>query len=65
MAPTPSIGTVDTNPAPGIPPSSTSHKSTDHKDKWEINLSKTPFTKDQLSLQQKGPNFAITPKYPP
>ena len=32
---------------------------------WVINLSKTPLTKEQLSLLQKGPNFAITPKYPP
>ena len=34
-------------------------------DKWVINLSKTPLTKEQLSLLQKGPNFAITPKIPP
>ena len=32
--------------------------------KWVINLSQTPLTTDQLSLLQKGPNFAITPKYP-
>ena len=64
MAPTPSNGTTDTNPAPGLPPSSTSHTCTDRTDKWVINLSKTPLTKEQLSLLQKGPNFAITPKYP-
>ena len=34
-------------------------------DKWVINLSKTPLTNEQLSLLQKGPNFAIAPKYPP
>ena len=34
-------------------------------DKWVINLSETPLTSEQLSLLQKGPNFAITPKYPP
>ena len=34
-------------------------------DKWVINLSQTPLTSDHLSLLQKGPNFAITPKYPP
>ena len=34
-------------------------------DKWVINLSQTPLTSEQLSLLQKGPNFAITPKYPP
>ena len=33
-------------------------------DQWVINLSKTPLTKEQLSLLQKGPTFAITPKYP-
>ena len=33
--------------------------------KWVINLSRAPLTNDQLSLLQKGPNFAITPKYPP
>ena len=64
MAPTPSIGTADTDPALRLPPSSTSHASTDHMDKWVISLSKTPLTKEQLSLLQKGPNFAITPKYP-
>ena len=30
-----------------------------------INLSKTPLTQEQLSLLQKGPNYAITPKYLP
>ena len=64
MAPTPSFGTADTNPAPGLPPSSTSHTSTDHTDKWVINLSKTPLTKEELSLLQKGPNFASLPKTP-
>ena len=34
-------------------------------DKWVINLPQTPLTKEQLSLLQKGTNFAITPKYPP
>ena len=34
-------------------------------DKWVINLSQTPLTNEQLSLLQKGPHFAITPKYPP
>ena len=36
-----------------------------HTDKWVINLSKTPLTQEQLSLLQKGPNYAITTKYPP
>ena len=64
MAPTPSNVTTDTNPAPRLPPSRTSHTCTDCTDKWVINLSKTPLTKEQLFLLQKGPNFAITPKYP-
>ena len=44
---------------------STGHTCINHMDKWVINLSKTPLTKEQLSLLQKGPNFAITPKYHP
>ena len=69
-APTPS---TDTDPALTAPystngdPHSSSRdacKSTNHTNKWVINLSKTPFTTEQLSLLQKGPNFAITPKYP-
>ena len=62
---TPSTSTSDYNPAPGLPPSSHSHTCTDCTNKWVIKLSKTPLTKEQLSLLQKGPNFAITPKYPP
>ena len=62
MAPTPSTSTVDSNPAPRLPPSSLNHTCTD---KWVINLSKTPLTEEQLTLLQKGPNYAITPKYPP
>ena len=65
MGPTPSTHAVATYPAPWVPPPSTSHTCTSHMDKWVINLSKTPLTKEQLSLLQKGPNFAITPKYPP
>ena len=65
MAPIHSNSTTDTNPAPRFPPSSTSHTCTDCTDKWVINLSKTPLTNEQLSLLQKGHNFAITPKYPP
>ena len=34
-------------------------------DKWVINLSNTPLSIDQLTLLQKGPNFAIIPKHPP
>ena len=64
MAPTPT-STTASNPAPRLPPSS--HKDTciNCTNKWVINLSKTPLTKEQLSLLQKGSNFAITPKYPP
>ena len=48
-------------------PSNTNNpsKAMDHMFKWVINLSRAPLTNDQLSLLQKGPNFAITPKYPP
>ena len=65
MASTPSSSTTDSNPAPGLPPSRLTHTCTDCTNKWVINLSKPPLTKEQLSLLQKGPNLAITPKYPP
>ena len=32
--------------------------------KWVINLSSVPLTKDQESLLEHGPNFAITPQRP-
>ena len=64
MALTPSSSTTDSNQAPRLPPSSLSHTCTDCTNKWVIHLSKTPLTKELLSLLQKGPNFAITPKYP-
>ena len=64
MAPTPFTSTTAFNPAPRLPPSSHKDTCTDYTNKWVINLSKTPITKEQLSLLQKGPNFAITPKYP-
>ena len=67
MVPTPS-SSMDTGPtAPGHPPSSSRDTcKADHcTNKWVINLSKILLTQDQLSLLQKVPNFAITPKYPP
>ena len=67
MAPTPSTHAADFKPAANQPvprqPVS-NHTCTSHMDEWVINLSKTPLTKEQLSLLQKGPNYAITPKYP-
>ena len=68
MAPTPSTSTVTApNPAPRVPPSNSRDTCIDNvqTSKWVINLSKTPLTLEQLSLLQKGPNYAITPKYPP
>ena len=49
------------------PPSSSSHtcEINNLTKKWVINLSKTPLSPGHLSLLQKGPNFAITPKYLP
>ena len=61
-APPPSTSTTSSNSATGLPPSSNSHICTDHSNKWVIQLSKIPLTNEQLSLLQKGPNFAITPK---
>ena len=68
MAPTPSTSTTTTqstqaNPTSGHPYNPNTCR--DHTDKWVINLSRTHLTMDQLSLLQKGPNLAITPKYPP
>ena len=68
MAPTPSTSTTTTqstqaNQTSGNPLNPNTCR--DHTDKWVINLSRTPLTVDQLTLLQKGPNFAITPKYPP
>ena len=68
MAPTPSTSAMATLPTQGNPTSgniNNPHTCRDHTDKWVINLSPTTLTSDQLSLLQKGPNFAITPKYPP
>ena len=61
MAPTPSSSTTDSNPAPGLPPSSHSYTHMDHTNKWVNSLSKIPLTKEQLSLLQKGPNFVFPP----
>ena len=55
--------TTQANPISGNPPNP--HTCRDQTDKWVINLSQTSLTSKQLSLLQKGPNFAITPKYPP
>ena len=51
---------------PGLAPSNSrdTSKASNCTSKWVINLSKTPLTPKQLSLLQKAPNFAITPKYP-
>ena len=68
MGPIPSTSTMATHTTQGIPTSgnpNNTHTCRDHMDKWVINLSQTPLTNEQLSLLQKGPNFAITPKYPP
>ena len=65
MAPTPSISTADTNPTPRLPPSSTSHTCTDSHGQVGYKPLQNPLTKEQLSLLQKGPNFAITPQIPP
>ena len=67
MATIPSTHTADFQPAANLPvprQSASNHTYTNHMDKWVINLSKPPLTQEQLSLVQKGPNYAITPKYP-
>ena len=64
MVTTPSTHTADFHPAANHPAGrqpTSNHTRTSQMDKWVINLSKT---QEQLSLLQKGPNYAITPKYP-
>ena len=66
MAPIPSTSTAPApDPAPRLPPSSSSDTCTDQTNKWVINLSQTPVTMEQLSLLQKRPNYAITPQIHP
>ena len=68
VPPTPSNHTVSHPSAQGNPSSgNTSYQHTCRAplDKWVINLSNTPLSIDQLTLLQKGPNFAIIPKHPP
>ena len=67
---TPSSSTANNHPTIANPTSinpnpNNPNTATDHTAKWVINLSQAPLINDQLSLLQKGPNFAITPKYPP
>ena len=67
MAPTPFSNAAPDPalyPAPRPQHSNQLHTCIDWTNKWVINLSKTPLTPKQLSLLQKGPNFAIIPKYP-
>ena len=64
MAPTLSISTVATNPAPGFPPSSTRHAGTDHTDKWVINLSKTPSPRNNYPSYKKALILSLPPNTP-
>ena len=45
--------------------SNSSSHVTNHVNKWVINLSSVPLTPTQESLLSKGPNFALSPSYPP
>ena len=68
VPPTPSIPTASNLSAQGNPTSSNTsnqHTCRTPSDKWVINLSNTPLSSNQLTLLQKGPNFAIIPKHPP
>ena len=42
-----------------------SSSSEEPKPKWVINLSSKPLTPAQRSVLAKGPNFVVTPRYPP
>ena len=61
MAPTPSNSTADSNPAPGLPPSSLNHTCTD---KWVINLSKTPLPRNNYPYSKKD-QTTPSPQIPP
>ena len=66
--PTPSNTSTTSHPTQGNSTSgnpSNLHTCRAPSDKWVINLSSTPLTSQQLTLLQKGPNYAIIPKYPP
>ena len=68
MAPTPSTSTITTQSTQANPTSNNPHNPNtcrDHMDKWVINLSRTPSTLTNYPYYKKGPNLAITPKYPP
>ena len=67
---TPSFSTANNHPTIANPTSinpnpNNPNAATNHVAKWVTNLSQAPLTNDQFSLLQKGPNFAITPKYLP
>ena len=64
MTPTPSIDRAATNPAPELPPSSTSHTCTDHTDKWVINLSKIPSPRNSYPSYKKAPTLPSPPNTP-
>ena len=68
VPPTPSTTTMANPPTQDNPISSNPpnpHTCRAPSDKWVINLSSTPLSNEQLTLLQKGPNFAIIPKHPP
>ena len=64
MAPTPCSRTTDSNPAPGLPPSSTSHTCMDCTNEWVINLSKTPSPKNNYPYYKKDPTLLSPPNTP-
>ena len=64
MAPTPSIHTAATYPAPGLPPSSTNHTCTSHMDKWVINLSKPPLPRNSYPSYKKVLTLPSPPNTP-
>ena len=66
--PTPSTTTMSNSTTQGNSNSgnpSNQHTCRAPQDKWVVNLSNTPLSSKQLSLLQKGPNYAIIPKHPP
>ena len=65
MAPTPSISTADSNPAPRLPPSSHKDTCTDCTNKWVINLSKAPSPRNSYLYYKKNLTLLLPPNSTP
>ena len=65
MAPTPSNGTTDSNPAPRLPPSITNHMCTDCTDKWGHQPFQNPPHQGTIIPSTKRTQLCHHPQIPP